>query len=302
MSMARPRGSRPLRWGLLAVCLCCALPIVADAQPRRNRDRNRLPGGRPSHRDPTDPKLQDEASRRLAAQYMRKGQQLLAKGQFQKAASQFKSVIELVGIEGQGVAAVNQLKDIHRRGMASLNKALELYKNQKYRQALKLAKRTKSLFGNIFGGVQAVVNLPNVAHLAANLIKKIKADPQAQQAFQEYEASKRAKRIPHLRRRAEKDPTRYLDLYKTLKTISKRFPKCTTGKSCAAQLSKLRADPAIWRHITREKERRFISTFFQRIEQYKKAGLAVKAAEETKRLKKLYPGKSLKELRKMAAK
>jgi len=300
----RHRGVKVLRWGLVLLGLVFALPTLADAQPRRDRPRTRpkLPGGRPSGKDPTDPKNQDAATRKKAATYFQKGQALLAKGQFARAATQFKAVIELVGLNGQGNAAMSQLQSIHRRGMDEIKKALGLYQEGKYRESLALAKQTKVLYANIFGGLNVVVDAPSIPRLAKQLIHKIDHDPTAQRAIQEFEAAKRAKKIPRMERRAKKDSTHYLDLYKALKTISTRFPKCDTGARCKARLVALRKDGPIWRHITREKERRFISSALQKIDQYQKSGLTKEANAEVKKLRELYSGKSLAKLRKMAAK
>ncbi len=296
------RGAKLLRWGLLLLGLVIALPPSADAQFRPNRPRRDLPRGRPPKEDPTDAKNQDEAARKKAALYLRKGQAFLSKGQFSRAATQFKAVIGLVGIEGAGNSALSQLQSINRRGMDEIKKALGLYEQGKYREALVLAKRTKVLYANIFGGLDEVIDAPNVPRLAKELILKIDNDPTAQRAIQEFEAAKRAKKIPRLEKRAKKDPTQYLDLYKALKTISTRFPDCETGARCRAQLAKLKRDGPIWRHITREKERRFIASALQKIDQYQKNGLTKEATAEIKKLGELYSGKSLAKLRKMAAK
>lgn len=282
--------------------LACALPASAEAQFRPNRPRRDLPGGRPSKTDPTDPKVQEAAARKKAAEYLQKGQAFLAKGQIHRAATQFKAVIELVGLEGVGNAALSQLQGIHRRGMEEIKKALGLYQEGKYRESLELAKKCKVLYANIFGGMTVPVDVPDVPRLAKQLIKKIDSDPTAQRAIQEFEAAKRAKKIPRLEKRAKEDPTRYLDLYKALKRIAKRYPDCETGARCKAQKAKLRKDGPIWRHITHEKERRFIASALQKIEQYQKAGLTEQAAVEIKKLRELYSGKSLAALREMAAK
>ena len=296
------RGAKVLRWGCVLLGLACAFPSSTIAQPRRDRPPRDLPGGRPSKKDPTDPKNQDEATRRKAAAYLQRGQALLAKGRFSRAATQFKAVIELVGTEGLGGSAMSQLRGIHRRGMDAIKKALGLYQEGKYREALALAKKSKSLYANIFGGLNVVIDAPNIPRLAKQLIRKIDHDPTAQRAIQEFEAAKRAKKIPRMEKRAKKDPTRYLDLYKALKTISTRYPDCDTGARCKAQMKQLKKNGPIWRHITREKERRFIASALQRIDQYQKAGLTKEAAAEIRKLRELYSGKSIAKLRKMAAK
>lgn len=298
----RHRGVKVLRCGLVLLGLVVALPSPADAQFRPNRPRRDLPGGRPSRNDPTDPKNMDEATRKKAALYLQKGQAFLAKGQFSRAATQFKAVIELAGLEGVGNSALSQLRSIHRRGMDEIKKALGLYQEGKYREALVLAKQTKVLYANIFGGLTVPIDAPDIPRLAKQLIRKIDRDPTAQRAIQEYEAAKRARKIPRLENRAKKDPTRYLDLYKALKTISTRFPDCDTGARCKAQLAQLKKDAPIWRHVTREKERRFIASALQKIDQYQKSGLTKEAAAEVKKLREFYSGKSLAKLRKMAAK
>ncbi len=298
----RHRRVNVLRWGLVLLGLVLALPSSADAQFRPKRPRRDVPGDRPSRKDPTDQRNLDEATRKKAAEYLRKGQALLAKGQFSRAATQFKAAIELAGTGGVGGSALSQLRSIHRRGMDEITKALGLYQEGKYRDALALAKQTKVLYANIFGGLTVPVDSPDIPRLANQLIRKIDSDPTAQRAIQEFEAAKRAKKIPRLEKRAKKDPTRYLDLYKALKTISARFPDCDTGARCKAQLAKLKKDGPIWRHITREKERRFIASALQKIDQYQKNGLTKEATAEVKKLRELYSGKSLAKLRKMAAK
>lgn len=296
------RGSKVLRWGLVLVGLACALPASAEAQFRPNRPRRDLPGGRPSRDDPTDPKKQEEATRKKAAEYLQKGQAFLAKGQINRAATQFKAVIELVGTQGVGNAALGQLQGIHRRGMDEIKKALGLYQEGKYREALELAKQCKVLYANLFGGMTVPIDAPDVPRLADQLIQKIAHDPTAQRVIQEFEAARRARKIPRLEKRAKADPTRYLDLYKALKSIAKRYPDCETGARCKAQAAKLSKDGPIWRHITHEKERRFIASALQKIDQYQKAGLAEEAAAEIKKLRDLYSGKSLAALQEMAEK
>ena len=57
--------------------LVIALPASAEAQFRPKRPRPKLPGGRPSGKDPTDPKNMDETTRKKAALYLQKGQAFL---------------------------------------------------------------------------------------------------------------------------------------------------------------------------------------------------------------------------------
>ncbi|MFQ5500772.1 MAG: hypothetical protein ACE5EQ_00540 [Phycisphaerae bacterium] len=299
MHWTRLWGRGICRWGVACALLLCAQVETATAQ-RRPGGRGDLPGGRPSRNDPTDPARRDAALQRKADRYYQAGQRLLAQGKIKRAIPKFKSVIELVGTAGLGQASLSQLMTFHQQGIQALDQVRKLIEGKQYRDALKLAKETRTLYSNLFGGIEAAGEMPNISRLAVGLIKTIEKNPAAKIEIQEYEASKRAKKIPRQRRQAKKDPKLYLNLYKTLGTLAKRYPDCPTGKRCAREASKLRQDKKIWRIIQREHERRFIASTLSSIEQFEKAGLSKEAAEEYKKLKHKYPTKSLEQLRKMA--
>jgi len=298
-SLLRRRG-RFLR-GIVLLLVFCAPAEMVSAQRIGGGGGGRGPdwGETP---DPNDPNRIAAAARKKAQKYFDDGLKLLAKGRIQRAKGKFKAVIGIVGAEGVGQAAFAELQGIHRRGMDELNRAQELYGEAKYREALDIAKKTKILYANIFGGIEGAPPRPKIALLATQLIKIIDKNPDAQIQIREYAAAKRAKRIPTLEKRAKKDPTRYYDLYKVHKAIAKRFPNCPTGMNSAEAVDKLRADKKIWKHIKREKKRRYIASILQSVEQLEKAGLTAEAAAEYKRLTKKFPGKSRQELRRMAAK
>lgn len=299
----RTRRGRAWVWALLLAGLVCASPPDAAAQGGRRGGRRPLPGGRPGKDDPTDPARQQAAVERRAARELEAGRKLLAKGRIQQAKVKFKSVIGLVGAEGgAGQAAFSALRGIHQQGMDSLKKAATLYEQGQYRKAFELAKQTKAIYANILGGVPGAAGAPNISRLAVGLIKQIEADPKAHIAFQEYEASKRARRIPRLEKQAKKNPDRYFDLYKLLKKIAERYPDCPTAKQCVARLAKLKTDKKIWKRIRREESRRFIATVLNRVERYERDGLPAKAAAEYKKLTRKYPGKTRAQLRKMSEK
>lgn len=287
------------RWGITLAIILCASVESTHAQGRSRR-RGDLPGGRPNPNDPTDPARRDAAIQQKANRYFQAGQRLLAEGKTRRAIPKFKSVIELVGTEGLGQASLAQLMAIHQQGIQALDRVRSLIEEKHYREALKRAKETRVLYANLFGGIDAASGVPNISRLAVGLIKTIEKNPAARIEIQEYEAGKRAKKIPRHQRQAKKDARRYLDLHKLLSTLAKRYPDCPTGKRCAREASKLKGDRKIWRIIQRERERRFIASTLSRVEQLEKAGLMKEAAEEYRKLKHKYPTKSREQLREMA--
>ncbi len=287
--------------GVVLTLVFCAPSGIASAQVIGGGGGGRGSGW-PGTGDPNDPEKLAEAARKKALKYFEQGQKLLAKGRIQRAKGKFKAVIGILGAQGYGQAAFEQLVGIHRRGMDELNRAQALYGEAKFREARELAGKTKILYANIFGGIQGAPAKPNIARLATQLIKIIDDNPDARIQIQEHDATKRAKRIPTLLKRAKKDVTRYYDLYKAHKAIAKLFPDCPTGKASAKAVAKLKANKKLWKHIRREKRRRSIASVLQSIEQLEKAGLTDKAAAEYKKLSKRFPGKSRAELRRMAAK
>ncbi len=144
--------------------------------------------------------------------------------------------------------------------------------------------------------------MPNLAIEAAALIHRIESDPRAQSAFQEAKAAKRYRRVPRLERKAKEDASRYLDLYKAIRTIAKRYPDCPTGRECAERLRAIKADEKLYGLIKKEKRRRTIAAALRRAEEYESDGQPKKAAAEYAKLKEEFPGKTLKQLRRMAKK
>lgn len=288
------------RWGLVVGCALLAMPDLAPAQIGTGGGTRRGGGGIRLGDDPTDEAKQREAARRQADEYLQAGIKLLEKGRIQAAKTKFKAVIELVGTEGSGSAALDHLKSLHLEGMTRLEEAAELFGQGQYVKALKLAKETKVLYADLFGGIPGAGNVPIVSQEAANLIRQIESDPKAGEAMQELEAAKRFKRIPGLEDKAKKDRTKYYDLYKGLKKIATRFPDCATGRECAKRLRLLEDDKAVMRLVKREEDRRFIAAALRRAEQYERDGHQAKAKAEYAKLIEKYKGKTLKELRRMA--
>jgi tetratricopeptide (TPR) repeat protein len=279
--------------------LAVSQSVAAQTGRRAGRSTGR---DRPRTGDPTDPAKKEEALRRKASKYLDAGHKLLAKGRIQPAKTKFKAVIELVGLEGAGQSAFNELMRLHTDGMTRVDQAAAHYENGLYRKALELAGQTKVLYANLLGGIPGTGHMPNVSHAAVKLIGRIESDPKAREALQEYEAARRLKRVESLERKAKKDPAKHYDIYKLLETVAKRFPDCPTGRECINRLEDIKADKKLYKLIRREEARRFIAAALQRAEQYERHGLHDQAAAEYKKLAKKYPGKSLKELRRMAAK
>lgn len=286
--------------------ILCSIIVLSASYPlsaqiglgRRPRgDRGIGSGG-----DPTDPDKQREAKIKKAGKYYEAGMKLLAKDRVRPAKSKFKSVIELVGLEGRGQAALSQLLKLHTDGMQHLNQAAAHAENGKYREALKLAKETKVRYANLLRGVPGTSHLPNISQAAVRLIKNIERDPQAREALQEYEAAKRFKRIARLERKAKKDPTKHYDIYKICLTIAKRFPDCPTGRECIKRLEDLKADRKLYKLVKKEEKRRFIAAALQRADQYERNGLHKQAQAERKKLAEKFPGRTIAELRRMAKK
>ncbi len=186
--------------------------------------------------------------------------------------------------------------------MARLDAAADLYADELYQEALDSARRTKSLYAGLFLRIRSAKHMPNLAKNAATLIHRIESDPQAQSAFQEASAAKRYRRVPRLERKAKKDASRYWDLYKTLRTIVKRYPDCPTGRKCAERLRAIKADEELYGLIKKEKRRRTVAAALRRAEEYESDGLPDQAAAEYAKLKAQFPGKTLKQLHHMAEK
>ena len=261
------------RWGVVIGCALLALPDWAPAQIGVGGGTRRRGGGIRLGDDPTDEAKQREAAQRKADEYLQAGIKLLEKGRIQAAKTKFKAVIELVGAEeGQG----------------------------QYVEALKLAKETKVLYADLFGGIPGAGNVPIVSQEAANLIKQIEADPKAREAIQEAEAAKRFKRIEGLEEKAKKDRTKYYDLYRGLKKIATRFPDCATGRECAKRLRLLEDDKDVMRVVKQEEDRRFIAAALRRAEQYERDGHPDKAKAEYAKLLEKYKGKTIEQLKRMA--
>ena len=233
---------------------------------------------------------------------MQAGLKLRAKGLIQPAKTKFRAVVELVGVTGAGPAAMGQLVSIQQEGNTRLDEARKLFTDGKFGESLKLAKRVKVMYGNILEGLPGAPVSGNLSRMAAKLIEEIDADPRAQEALQEGVASIKAKSLPRLEKEAKRDRSAQYDLYKKLESIAKSYPKCATGRQCAERARQMRADRSLAQLLHREEERRTIASAIQRAEQYEKNGLHDEAAREYRELAQRFPGRSLDELRRMAAK
>jgi len=186
--------------------------------------------------------------------------------------------------------------------MTRLETAADLYADGRYQEALDSAGRTKNLYAGLFARIRGAKDMPNIAKKAAALIRRIESDPQAQSAFQEANAAKRYRRVLRLERKAKEDASLYFDLYQTLRTIVKRYPNCPTGRKCKDRLRAIEADRKLFRLIKKEERRRTIAAALRRAEEYKSDGQPDQAGAEYAKLKDKYPGKTLKQLRRMAKK
>lgn len=250
--------------------------------------------------DPTDPAAQERAIQEKAQKYLVDGQKLLADGKIIQAKTKFKAAIGMVGLQGPGLAAFGALKGIHEEGMREVMRAKALYDEKKFIEALDVAKKTKSIYANLFSGLELPQTFPNISRLAKRIIKAIDKNPAAQEQIQEHEATKRLKRAISLEKQVKEKPVKYYDLYKTYRTIAKRYPDCPTGRDCAEQAIKLRNDKKIWKIILRERERRNIASALSTIHTLEANGLVDDARAELAKLQKKYPGKSREQLAEMA--
>lgn len=286
----RPAPHRLIgRWAVVVALWVCATVTPVWAQ--------RIGGGGD---DGNDEARQKAAAQAKAGKYFAEGQALMDKGEVARAKSKFKAAIGLVGLEGVGQSAWSQLVAIHNQGMQELDRAQSLFKEEKYVEALDVAKRTMSIYANIFSGLKVPSNHPIVSRQAKSLIEAIERHPQAQIAIQEHGAQKRVKRIASLERRARKDSSLYYDLYKAHMALAKQFPDCPTGKASAAEAARLSADKKVGKAIRREQSRREIAAALGRIEEHEKAGRMGEAERELKSLMSRYPGKSRAELKEMS--
>ncbi|HRW52847.1 MAG TPA: hypothetical protein P5081_08160 [Phycisphaerae bacterium] len=250
--------------------------------------------------DPTDPEAMRRAIEEKAQKYLQDGQKLLADGKVIQAKTKFKAAIGIIGLEGPGAAAFTALKGIHDEGMREVMRAKGLYDEGKFVEALDVAEKTKSIYANLFSGLELPQTFPNVSRLCKRIIKAIDKNPKAQMEIQEHEATKKLKRVLSLEKQVREKPHKYYDLYKAYRTIAKRFPDCPTGKDCAEQAIKLRNDARIWKAIRRERTRRDIASSLSTIHTLEVNGLTDDAAKERAKLLKKYPGKTIEELTEMA--
>lgn len=250
--------------------------------------------------DPTDPEAYQRAVVAKAQKYYDDGQKLLSEGKIIRARTKFKAAVGMVGLEGPGAAAFEALKGIHNEGMQEVMRAKSLYEEGKYIEALDVAQKTKSIYANIFSGLEIPQSFPNIARLAKRIIKAIDKNPAAQEQIQEHEATQRLDRVKVLERRAEEKPTEYYELYVAYRTIAKRYPDCPTGRDCAEQAIKLRNNKKLWPIIKSEHIRRKIAAALSSIETLEANGLTEKAEKELAELLKHFPGKTRQELKEMA--
>jgi hypothetical protein len=285
---------------LFVAMVCFALSDSARGQTVGGGGiRRSLP---PGAGDPQDPAEQREALQKKADEFMQAGMKLRAKGMIQPAKTKFRAVIEMVGPDGAGGAAMSQLVSIQEEGTAKLEEARRLFSEAKYPESLKLAKRVKVMYANILDGVPGAPFSGNLARQADKLISEIGSDPRAQAALQELEAAVKAKGLVRLEKDAKKDRAAYYDLYKKLEGIAKRYPLCETGQRCAKRLNEIRSDRTLAKFLHEEEQRRNIAASLQRAEQYSKNGLHEDAARELRELSQRFPGRSMEELRRMAEK
>jgi len=250
--------------------------------------------------DPVDESKKAEAIRKKAQSYYEDGLKRLEKGQIQAAKTRFKSVIELVGLEGVGQAAFDRLMQLHREGMERLERAADYYEEGRYLEAIDLARETKVLYANLFGGVPTAERVPNVSQEAARLIAQIEADPQAREAIQEPAAARLYRKVEKLDREIRRSPEKHVELHDTLAKIAKRYPDCGTGRLANRRLEELEQDRRLMRLIQAERDRRWIADALRRFDELSSAGKLEAAEAERERLTKRFPGRTIEELRQMA--
>lgn len=298
--------NRPRLWqaGIFAFCALLAIPCSAEAQIGLGRG----PSGRGTgiglggEDDKAEAQKNKDAALKKAGELVAAGEKLLEKGRIPEAKGKFKSAIELAGGEGPGQAAFDHLINLHKEGMARLEKAADLFEQKKFLEALQLARETKVLYANLFSGIPGTGNFPIVSQEAALLIKQIEANPEAKTAIQDYEALQKMPKVERLERKAKTSPAAYYDLYKALKNIVKHHPDCPTGKDCAKRLQALEDDAKTSKLIKKEGDRRFIEAALRRIDEYERSGESEKANAERRKLAERFPGKTLEELRRSAGK
>ncbi len=290
MPLDRLRQRSLGRWGLVTALILCAACQTARAQGVT------MGGGQ------EDEARQKAAAQEKASRYFSQGQALMEKGDVARAKSKFKAAIGLVGLDGVGQSAWNQLLAIHNQGMQELEHAQQLFKEEKYVEALDVANRARNMYANIFGGLKVPNSFPNVSRQAKALIAAMQKHPQAQAAIQEHAAKKRLKRIAALERKVRKDKTAYYDLYKAHMAVAKQYPDSPSGKASAAEAARLTSDKKIAKAIEAERDRRDIAAALSRVEDLEKTGRLREAEEELKALMSRFPGKSRTDLKAMSIK
>ncbi|HWL93428.1 MAG TPA: hypothetical protein VNT79_07820, partial [Phycisphaerae bacterium] len=248
----------------------------------------------------TEDAAQEQKQQEKAQKYLAEGQELLGKGNIVRAKVKFKSAYELGGPGGAGDAAIAALLQIHERGRQELEAAQAALPQQEFLKALREARRIKTVYSNLFGGIEVAPEPVNLSRLAAKLIEEIESNPSAQPALQEEKAAPFAKRIERLEREREKDRSKYVDLFAACEKAAEKYPASPTGKAAAARLKQLKANKKIWRHIGRERDRRALAAALSNIAALEKHGRPAEAQKHLDRLLTRHPGQTRAALEKRA--
>lgn len=287
------------RYQLLQFIACIGLVIATGgttlAQPR-GQGGTPPDAGRPRGDDPTDEGASRARLNEKAQKLLSEGELFLAKGDIRRAKLRFRSVIELVGLEGAGQGAYGALQQLHQRGQQELEAAQTAFKEGRHLEALQAARSVKNNYANLFGGIQGVPQLPNLATLAARLITKIEADPGAKAALQEDKARPMARRIERLEKAGRKDRSKLLDLYDACAKLARKYPDSPSGRKARDRAQSLKADRKTWKLIGRERDRRDLVERLRAIDEHEKAGRLAEATKELDKLRVKYPGKSREDL------
>lgn len=300
MTRTTRRNGRRLAGLFVYVLALLSSFVAAEAQSTRGR-AGTPPDIRPRGKDPTDESENNARTLRQAEKLLAEGNEFLSRGNVQAAKTRFKSVVELVGTQGPGAGAVSALMAMHDEGMQKLESARKRVEEKDFLQALRDARLIKVQYANLFGGIPALVDRPNLARLAAQLIKEIETNPDAQGALQEEKAQPLARRIAKIETSLKKEPWKHYDLFKACTAAHRRYPESPTGQAAGKRLASLRKDKDAWRIIGLERRRRDIASRLHDIEQLEKQGETARAKKALDHLHIKYPDKSLEELRRIAA-
>ena len=252
-----------------------------------------MPGG-----EETDPEKLLEQRRERAAELLKEGREHLDVDRILLAIRSFKSVIELVGGDPDGVTAFKELLALHEHGLQEVARAEGLYHEGKYTEAIELAEYVRIQYAAVLADVSKGIPLKaQPSSRAAALIRHIERDPAARAAFQQVRSERLMKEIERLDAEPDQEPAQRLRLYKLMKQLIKYNPLCDHAKTCARKLAEMEKDEELMAEIRRQAVLKRARQLYQLAEAYERAGRSDKAEQKYRQILKECPDVTLEQLR-----